>query len=103
MWHPHRPGFTRFTSFTRNTKRKVRYQRGHLFAVTSQPLLIPVSAITGRRRLSELALLQVEDAGEEWRPVEVPCPLAQEEIGLGKFYKLCLVGKILSKGTKIKV
>lgn len=35
--------------------------------------------------------------------VDVDCLLAQEEIVLAKFYKLCLVSKILSKRTKIKV
>lgn len=33
----------------------------------------------------------------------IPCILDQEQILLLRFYKMCLVGKITPKGTKVKV
>ena len=72
-----------------------------LFAGMSQHFLI-VSSIKSRRH-SEFLLSDTEEVGEVWQPVKYYALWIRKKYCFCGFYTMCLVAKITSKRTKIKV
>ena len=65
--------------------------------------LLTVSAIKSRRRHSEFLLSDTEEVGEVWQPVKYSALWIRKKHCFCGLYKMCLVAKITSKRTKIKV